>query len=156
MILWSKDTLPSRHSIAAFHQVDFAPTIFEALGQPVPAGIDGRSRWSSIWDSGWNGPDELLFHLDMDGARVEALSAPPFKIVRQIDSSDIEFFNLERNSLEANTPLSDTSQMEVLESRLEEYRVRLGRNQYESEETELTQTVREQLEALGYLGEGTQ
>jgi arylsulfatase A-like enzyme len=111
MILWAKTGTPAYHSDLAFHQVDFAPTMLEALGVPLPEDMDGLSRWQGLLDENFESPKKLLFHLDLGDARFVALSQEPRKLV----------------------------------CNLEERR-------FDSDQAEPTYTVKEQLEALGYLG----
>ncbi|MEJ2084359.1 MAG: sulfatase [Acidobacteriota bacterium] len=152
MILWSDSGLEPLRPPAAFPQVDFAPTMLEALGTESPSGIDGRSVWRSIWSGENTISEELLFHLDMDDHRLEALIAPPMKLVRQIDSLDIELYDLDSDPSESSNQSADLAAVGNLESRLGTLQLELGESRYDSEAATLTHNIKQQLEALGYLG----
>jgi len=152
MILWAQPGLGPLRSPAAFHQVDFTPTMLEALGIDLPSGIDGRSEWQSIWRGDDQISNELLFHLDMDGYRLEALIAPPMKLVREIDSLDVELYDLESDPHEISTRASNEAAVGKLESRLGTLKLELEDASYAAETAVLTHNIKEQIEALGYLG----
>ena len=153
MILWAKNGISSRRSEATFHQVDFAPTVLAALGQPLPDSMDGQSRWVSILAESPQPSGDYLFHLDLDEAKAEAMNQETMKLIRQIESSEVELFDLGSDPLEKVDLASDRSTVERLEHQLRDLTRKLEETQYESDHAEPTHSVREQLEALGYLGD---
>ena len=152
MILWAQSGLGPLRPATAFHQVDFAPTMLEALGIDLPSGIDGRSAWQSIWSGEDPDSERLLFHLDMDGYRLEALITPPMKLIREIDSLDIEVYDLESDPGEISNQATNQAAVGKLESRLGTLRLELEDSSYTAETAILTHNIKQQLEALGYLG----
>ena len=153
MILWAKSGITSRRSEATFHQVDFAPTVLAALGQTPPDSMDGQSRWVSILAESPQSSRDHLFHLDLDDAKAEAMNQETMKLIRQIESSEVELFDLGSDPLEKVDLATDRSTVERLEHQLRDLTRKLEETQYESDHAEPTHSVREQLEALGYLGD---
>ncbi len=151
-LLWGKG-LTSYRSSAAFHQVDFLPTAFEALGLPTPKGLDGVSQWAALKDPGYAGGGERLFHLGLDNFQALALLSPPAKVVQRAKEPQSLAFDLEQDPHEKAVNGLDAKR----ESELREQMVRLDRKlkkrAYEGETAEATGDVRAQLEALGYLGD---
>jgi len=155
LIFWSPSGLEPYQSNAAFHQVDFLPTALEALGLEPPGDLDGRSLWPEV-AHGRLESEARLFHLELEGYDKAALYAPPYKLIRKHEQPQPKYwlYDLERDAKE-NEPLRGS---EELRSRLarelfgEEWGLTAAR--LENRETELTGEVRDQLEALGYLGAG--
>ena len=65
-VLWATKGLIAWKSSQPFHQVDFLPTILDALGVTIPEGLDGSSRWRELVERG-ELPTRLEgFRLDVD------------------------------------------------------------------------------------------
>lgn len=152
MLLWSETGLDAYHSDSPFHQVDFTPTILEALGIPLPSGIDGQSQWKAITSRQLEADRDLLFHLDRGAVRLDALISGSNKLIRNVDSGEAAVYDLVADPSElVATPLGAGSAAEI-ERRLAKMLERLEHNRYEPEFVEPTFSVKDQLEALGYLG----
>ncbi len=152
MILWAKSGTPAYQSDLAFHQVDFTPTMLEAMGLPLPDDMDGLSRWRDLLNENLEPPMNLLFHLDLGDARFVALSQGPRKIVRDLVSHESMIFDLSVDPGEQQDIAGATSELNTLEDELQRLVRDLEERRFDAVQVEPTYTVKEQLEALGYLG----
>lgn len=151
MIFWSEEKLPSWQSDSPFHHVDFVPTVLEALGLPDQPNLDGTSRWKTISRREYRGPDEMLFHLDLDGVSALALTKMPHKLVRSETDRKLELFHIENDPTERIHLDSHEANQQHLAKRLQFWQDSLLGAKFEGTESQLTHDIKEQLEALGYL-----
>ncbi len=153
-LLWSSGGLESYRSEASFHQVDFLPTVLEALGVPAPPDVDGVSWWPEIRDRRYLPRKELLFHLELDGYRDLGLSIGSGKVVLRRAEPEALFFDLE--TVSGERPRTDFGWLtrQRLWHRLWKLNRDLEARSFERETVGLvSDEVREQLEALGYVGD---
>ncbi len=155
-ILWSAGDLRYYQSGAGFHQVNFLPTMLEAVGITPPPEIDGRSFWRKIRDTGYRPRDELLFHLDLDGFQALAIRTPQHKLIRSNQSSEQLFYDLRKSPDESHTAKFEFLERIRLERRLRRLNRDLEARSHDRESVEVSGEVREQLQALGYLAEPEQ
>ncbi len=153
-ILWAESGLPAYRSEAAFHQVDFVPTVLAALGVPAPGDLDGRSWWPEIRGGTYPGRDEQLFHLELDHYRSLALHAPPFKLIRRVQEPAELVYDLEASPDERVAVEPPAGEAARLRRRMSALDRRLKKKSYPPETAEATGEVRRQLQALGYLDAG--
>ena len=155
-ILWSGSRLRPYQSANAFHQVDFVPTMLQALGIPEPRDLDGEARWYEIRDQTYADREESLFHLELDAFQALAIHSPPFKLIRQVQEPTEQLYNLAEDPTEASPAVTPSEKKETtrLKKRLVRLDRRLKQQGFDREAAEASGEVRKQLVALGYLGEG--
>lgn len=152
LIFWNP-ALPPRRSQAGFHQIDFLPTVLDALGVPAPADIDGQSRWAEIRDGSYATPEELLFHLELDGSYALALRHSSYKLIERKTQPEPLIYDLESSAAEDDVARLPEDTHRQLRGRLRDLnQALLARRHRRVSASELSQQVREQLEDLGYLG----
>ncbi len=158
-VLWARDGLPSYQSPDRFHQVDFLPTVLDAmqLDEPLPElggrhGLDGASRWTELL-AGTPPNDEAeggtyYFHMDLDERGLLASTQWPRKLIHRWRAPHDLSFDLELDPEErlAQEPSNDDPLAALLR-----HHNRLGVLAAERQKTELDDETRGQLAALGYL-----
>ena len=83
---------------------------------------------------------------------MDAVSHRAKKVIRQIDSGESTFFDLDSDPGESrHLPIEDPISTRI-EARLDRRVSELERVRYKPDSVEPTYSVKEQLEALGYLG----
>ncbi len=152
-LLWSREGLEPYGSDAGFHQVDFLPTVLEALGVPVPPDIDGVSWWAQIRDRRYRPRKELLFHLELDGYRDLGLAIGAGKVILRRAAPEALFFDLEAGSGERLRTDFGWLTRQRLWRRVRKLNRDLEARSFERQTAEVSGQVREQLEALGYAGD---
>jgi arylsulfatase A-like enzyme len=150
-LLWSPDGLPSRRSEEVFYQLDFMPTALEALGRPVPEGLDGLPRWREAVTGSEPQERDLFFHLDLEGHGALALLAGPWKLVHTNRPPFNRLTDLRRDPGETGTPLPEGEGSRRLFTRLIDHHNRLAGIALERRTTTLEPRLRRSLAALGYL-----
>ncbi len=153
LLLWSPGGLEPYRSDASFHQVDFLPTALEALGVPVPPDIDGVSWWPEIRGRRYRPRKELLFHLELDGYGDLGLSIDSGKVILRRAAPEALFFDLEAASGERLMTDFGWLTRQRLWRRLRKLNRDLEARSFDRETVEVSDDVREQLEALGYVGD---
>jgi len=151
-ILWSQNGLHAGRSDAVFHQVDFLPTVLEALGHEPPPGLDGTSRWQQILTGEYQGAAERLHCL---GAVFPALAIVEGdrKLIHQKQGhgrpSNL-LFELTRDSTELDSLDLPAARERLLRDLLGRHN-ELSGNAFPRESRSLTERQRAALIALGYL-----
>lgn len=150
-ILWSEEGLPHRRSEEAFYQLDFAPTMLEALGHPVPDGMDGLPRWRETVNGRGQGDRDLFFHLDLEGNGILALTSSRLKLLHANRPPFNRLTDLARDPRESGEPLADPEAQRRLFERLIGHHNALAGKALERRTTDLDPSLRRNLAALGYL-----
>jgi arylsulfatase A-like enzyme len=154
LILWAAEDLPRLHSDAAFWQVDFLPTVLEALGVPEPPGIDGESCWSEIGLGKAPRQRPMSFHLDRhEGASLARLEWP-LKLIERWGEPDELLFDLDRDPDEARPLPKDDRRVAGLRERVFAWHGRGSRDALPRSGRNVDKQLKEQLAALGYLRGG--
>lgn len=149
-IVWG-DGLTPRQTPQAFHQVDFLPTVLEALGRLVPEGVDGRGRWQELVRGSLEEPGEMLFLLDLAGDAALAINRGSYKLIHQVRRPTNLLFDLE-NDTDEQTNLSAEAQLRSdLLHQLVARHNQLGKERTGRSVTTLDDRTRRQLSALGYM-----
>jgi arylsulfatase A-like enzyme len=65
-------------------QVDLIPTVLDLLGEPPPAGLDGRSLLPAIRSPRRLETAPVYAHLDLDGRRLETVIDGDLKLIRRL------------------------------------------------------------------------
>lgn len=151
LILWSREGLPSFRGDALFHQVDFVPTVLEALGLEVPAGLDGESQWRLLSAGRPPGERDLFFHLDLGERAALAVRRGSRKLVHSHRRPYVEVSDLVADPGELRPSAELSPEDRRLFRRLIEHHNELvtagGVREVRTTEGEL----RRSLAALGYL-----
>ena len=92
-----KPPMQPRSSDEAFDQVDFLPTVLEALGLPDSTAGDGDSQWSAIANGEPLDVHDLYSHLDLDKKRFIAIQSGHLKLILSGSDSDGQLFDLGRD-----------------------------------------------------------
>ncbi|MEM9293228.1 MAG: sulfatase [Acidobacteriota bacterium] len=156
-ILWMKgNKLPSYQTPERFLQIDFLPTVLEALEISVPSiegngAIDGESRWQSILEQQPESYGAAYFHLDLDGAGALASLEGDTKLIHSLEKPHDRLFDLAEDpgELRPTTALIGKS----LEKRraLISHHNRMGILANQRSVETLDDETRRSLIALGYL-----
>ena len=84
LLLWSRSGLPAFRSQRLFSHLDVLPTLLEALGQQVPASLEGESQWRRLLaDDEVRRPPALFSHLDLDRRAALAVLDSEAKLVHR-------------------------------------------------------------------------
>jgi arylsulfatase A-like enzyme len=146
-----KPPMQRRSSTEIFHQVDFLPTVLEALGLPVPAEVDGVSQWPAIANGEPLDVWDLFSHLDLDKKQFFAIQAGRHKLILSGSDSRAQFFDLSLDPQE-RTPLPPTSpEAAALVRRLRSVDRSLAAKSYQSREAKTDADTLATLKALGYI-----
>jgi arylsulfatase A-like enzyme len=158
-LLWSSRGLPHYASEAPFHQVDFLPTVLEALGlgRRIPPRLDGVSRWREVITGASPTPGDLFFHLDLSGRGALALHRPPQKLIHRNAAPHDLLFDLESDPGEAQPldPATEEAADFTLKRDLLRHHNRLGTLAARRELAAMDDESRHALAALGYLALST-
>ena len=150
-ILWSESGLESRKLATRFHHVDFLPTMFAALGVPIPDGFDGVDRWAAITTGDGPQASSFLHMLDLDTHAALAIVAPPHKLIHRLRQPRNLMFDLDEDPTEQVNRAADPNAGEALLRTLLRRHNELSSAGYAGENVMLDEDIREQLAALGYL-----
>lgn len=150
-VLWSEEGLPHRRSEEVFYQLDFAPTMLEALGRPVPDGMDGLPRWRETVAGRSQAERDLFFHLDLERRGILALTSSRLKLLHCNQPPFNRLTDLARDPGETGEPLSDEAAQRRLLEQLIGHHNALAGNALERRTTDLDPGLRRSLAALGYL-----
>ncbi|MEM7048104.1 MAG: sulfatase [Acidobacteriota bacterium] len=150
-ILWAQPALEPYRSSAPFHQVDFLPTILAALGQPIPADLDGRDRWPEVASGRLEAGDSMLFHLDLDRRGALALTTPSHKLIHRSGKPHDLLFDLRRDPDEQQGWSTLDRRGESLRRERIERHNELTARAFGRATEDLDDELREGLAALGYL-----
>jgi choline-sulfatase len=150
-LLWSEEGLPRRRSEEVFYQLDFAPTMLEALGHPVPDGMDGLPRWRETVNGRSQEDRDLFFHLDLEGRGILGLLSSRRKLLHTNEPPFNRLTDLARDPREAGEPLADPEAQRRLLERLIGNHNALAGTALERRTTDLDPSLRRSLAALGYL-----
>ena len=158
-LLWSREGLPHYASDAVLHQVDFLPTVLEALGLAAhtPPRLDGTSRWQQIAAGTSPAPEDLFFHLDLSGRGAVAMTRHPWKWIHTNATPHDQLFDLAADPGETRTLDARTSAAASLDLKhlLIRHHNRLGTLAARRELAEMDDESRRALAALGYLALST-
>lgn len=151
-ILWNlKPPMRPRSSAEPFDQIDFVPTMREALGLSRGSDLDGVSRWPDLVEGRSSGSRDLLFHLDLDGRRFLAIQSGRSKFIMAMSRASGLLFDLGRDPAE-RLPLAIPSPAQgALEARLRKANQRLVERCFRAVESKAGDETQKQLRALGYL-----
>lgn len=153
-LLWSPSGLPHRRSEEVFYQLDFLPTMLEALGRTMPEGrveLDGRPRWSETVHGRSQGERDLFFHLDLEGEGALALLSSPRKLLHTNRPPFNRLTDLAKDPGETGEPSTDEEETRRLLERLIRHHNGLADIALERRTTDLDPRLRRSLAALGYL-----
>lgn len=154
LIFWSESpTLPPRQSSDAFHQVDFLPTVLDALGTSPealgpPETLDGVSRWKAITGGQALETGPLYFHLDLDRRGALAQIKDSKKLIHTSREPFHQLYDLEADPREQEP--TNGAGSELLSGLLRHHN-RLGILAAQREHHTLDDETRKSLAALGYL-----
>ncbi len=151
-VLWNlKPPLRPRSSADRFSQVDFAPTMLEALGLRPDSDSDGVSTMPDITGGRFAGSRDLLFHLDLDRHRLLAIQSGPNKFIMDISRPGGLLFDLHRDPAErVPLPISSPEQI-AMGLRLRNANKRLIEKSFHAGTSKVSDETKKQLKALGYL-----
>lgn len=153
-LLWMKEGLPRYKAEAAFHHVDFVPTVLDALDLETPAGLDGESRWAEI-QKGAVASRARFFHVDLDGHGEIGALAWPRKLIHSVTRKNSMVFDLEVDPEEASPARADTGAGQTLLAETVRTHNRLGERAAGRREVEPSEDLLRRLEALGYVDDDT-
>ncbi|MEM9067228.1 MAG: sulfatase [Myxococcota bacterium] len=145
---------PPRRVTSAVGLVDVMPTILEALGKPIPAGLAGRSFLGELRGADVGAPRVTVSGF-MDNWRT--VTSDRWKLVMR-PGNRIRLFDLrddprEQNNVAAERPLTVRHLREELALRLESTRRSQRRRRHNSRTTTIDAETEAQLRALGYVTE---
>jgi arylsulfatase A-like enzyme/Tfp pilus assembly protein PilF len=149
LVLWAPGLLSPRVVKAPVAHVDLLPTVLDALGLPVPEGLDGRSLLPAA--AGRATPpapsyfEALSAHLNRGWAPLHGVLAGGLKYV---DLPEPELYDVPRDASESrNAAGARPADLEGLRGLL----ARLRAEDRSIERTQEDAAVRERLQALGYV-----
>ena len=151
-VAWAEEGLAPWKSAQPFHQVDFLPTILEALGVAIPEGLDGSSRWRDLVERR-ELPKRLEgFHLDVDDVAALGLLDGPRKFIHRLRRPHDLLFDLGLDPREQHA-LDDAEMLEDLRAES----IRLHNRLQSTAPPRATETIgpqlRRALAALGYVSD---
>ena len=155
-LLWSSDWerrgLPRLISNDPFAQVDFLPTVLQALGVSASLDLDGVERWSGLRAGRYVPPAELLFHLELDGRRALALRSGDLKVISQRNRGVDAAFDLSNGGAGEEKSLGpDDPRLLSLEQRLRREDRELTARAHAQSDLRLSKDFLEELRVIGDL-----
>lgn len=159
LIFWKSKGLEPWQSFERFHQVDFLPTLLEALGLQSAQDLDGSSRWTEILRRNYKAPAEALYSLAFKPYFALAMRSETLKIHHQWQPLNRLatrppinlLYDLQEDPSEQSPQPKVASHPQLLR-RLVDQHNELSRNRFEGQSQPLNQEVVRELDALGYLG----
>lgn len=146
-----KPPMQPRSSGEPFDQVDFLPTVLEALGLPDQPGGDGDSQWSAIANGEPLDVHDIFSHLDLDKKRFFAIQSGDLKLIMAGSGSGGQLFDLGRDPGElAPLPIASPAGA-ALRQRLRKVNRFLGDRSFQPAESKTDEETLRQLKALGYI-----
>jgi len=143
-------------------QVDVLPTVLDLLSLPIPAGIAGRSLVPALHGRELAGESGALSELDTGQLLADAWRTERYKLIRRFDretdAAAIELYDVQADPLETTDIAADHPDLvRTLQAELERAKEH-GRERARlfgiSAGVALTPGLQQDLEALGYGGEG--
>lgn len=155
LIFWAAEGLPRLRSDGAFWQVDFLPTVLDALGVSKPLGLDGESRWAEIGAGKPPVQIAMSFHLDRhEGASLARLEWP-IKLIERWGAPDEQLYDLGRDPNEATALPLEAGRIAEMRERLFAWHVQESRDALPRSARNVDAQLKQELAALGYLAGGT-
>ncbi len=146
-----KPPMRPRKSAEPFDQVDFLPTVLDALNLPPETVSDGASHWPAISAGEPLEARDLFSHLDLDGKRFLAVQSEGLKLILTPSGSNGQLFDLRRDPKElAPLPVA-SSEGNRLQQRLRKANRSLGARRFRSAASHTDEETLNQLRALGYI-----
>lgn len=144
----SQRIVPGTRSDATARLADVMPTVLDLAGLPAPAGLRGRSLLAEDAKA----PELVFARLTLDGFDLEAVRAPPWKLIRDRANDSHSLYELRIDPGE-RWARDDEEAFARLTALLDAHRAALAEGDAltADEVTELPEDVRASLRALGYL-----
>ncbi len=165
LLFWARNGVQRSAHPGRFHQIDFLPTVLEALDVPGVDGLSGTSRWSSVHSAAEPADQsDYFFHLDLDGRGMLGLLQDTHDVERKLvleiepggETLHASQFDLDQDPGERQPlPPDPALSARLIEQHNREGRLSGGR-QEEILDPVRDKAVRAQLEALGYLEASTE
>jgi arylsulfatase A-like enzyme len=154
----SSDISPRKINGLAQH-VDILPTILDAIGASVPAGVHGRSLLGEIQGTGLvrdggSVPGPVFSLLDLDGIEIESVAYSGFRLIRwnpESDAERVELFDLAADRAEMNDVAPQRPAMAGYLRSLLMALAHRPEPEFAVERRELDHETEERLRALGYI-----
>jgi choline-sulfatase len=157
LIIKPPGSMPARRVANLAQHVDLMPTVLDVIGQPLPAGLQGRSLRPFLGSSvaaniTW--PNHALFHLDLRGRLITGLIDGRYKLIQRRPDLDAfpELYDrvVDRPNRDNLAPrLPEIARRLAYLRRLEE--ARIAAHAAEGIDPANLQEVEAGLRALGYL-----
>jgi arylsulfatase A-like enzyme len=150
LVLWAKSGLPRLESEEPFAHLDFLPTMLDALGVPIPPGLDGASRWAEV-GAGKPPPQQAMtFHVDRHAGASLALLDAPYKLIERWGDPDELLYDLSSDP-EEGRPLDDPARIDAMRRRIYADHRDALRQALPRSGRKIDPELHAQLQALGYL-----
>ncbi len=158
LIFWRRSDMARYVSDDAFHQVDFLPTILEALqlsSDPelgaLMADLDGRSRWRDLQNQALGPASDFHFHLDLYPAGELGLLDGRHKFIHRRGTPSNLLFDVEVDPGERTNLVSAGKKRGEFLARVIAHHNTHSATAHERVITEEGDSARAALEALGYV-----
>lgn len=149
LVFWAPGLRPARIDVPATG-TDLFPTILEALGLPLPAGLDGASLWAAITGGGTPPARPIVAHDILYGDERQALLEWPWKLIVAARGEEFQLYDLSSDPAELlDRSASEPDRVRTLLARLRGA-LPQGAASTSGPEVPLSQDLRDELRALGY------